>query len=220
MSSFPALIVLTQVPTGEGLPWWTVAAGIIAVPTGLLVLVHSYVVIKKTRLETQKFELEIREKEKELAGARDEGDIVRINQLVAQPILQGRRVQEILLRAILLILALQAWRLVEIIFGAFTTSIGYGLSSITTRSPSSDIMAALITSSIAQLPMVGYWLVFFALGGPLLVDVLRQLNISAPKLLTSVGRPSRLTYIVVAVLVLATILLTPLLIILDRVATP
>ena len=85
MSSFPALIVLTQVPTGEGLPWWTVAAGIIAVPTGLLVLVHSYVVIKKTRLETQKFELEIREKEKELAGARDEGDIVRINQLGAQP---------------------------------------------------------------------------------------------------------------------------------------
>lgn len=81
-------------------------------------------------------------------------------------------------------------------------------------------MAALITSSIAQLPMVGYWLVFFALGGPLLVDVLKQLNISAPKLLTSLGRPSRLTYIVVAVLVLATILLTPLLIILDRVATP
>ena len=220
MSSFPALIVLTQVPTGEGLPWWTVAAGIIAVPTGLLVLVHSYVVIKKTRLETQKFELEIREKEKELAGARDEGDIVRINQLVAQPILQGRRVQEILLRAILLILALQAWRLVEIIFGAFTTSIGYGLSSITTRSPSSDIMAALITSSIAQLPMVGYWLVFFALGGPLLVDVLKQLNISAPKLLTGLGRPSRLTYIVVAVLVLATILLTPLLIFLNRVPTP
>jgi hypothetical protein len=220
MSSFPALMVLTQVPTGEGLPWWTVAAGIIAVPTGLLVLVHSYVVIKKTRLETQKFELEIREKEKELAGARDEGDIVRINQLVAQPILQGRRVQEILLRAILLILALQAWRLVEIIFGAFTTSIGYGLSSITTRSPSSDIMVALITSSVAQLPMVGYWLVFFALGGPLLVDVLKQLNISAPKLLTSLGRPSRMTYIVVAVLVLATILLTPLLIILNRVATP
>jgi hypothetical protein len=220
MSSFPALIVLTQLTTGEGLPWWTAAAGIIAVPTGLLVLVHSYVVIKKTRLETQKFELEIREKETELAGARDEGDIVRINQLVAQPILQGRRVQEILLRAILLILALQAWRLVEIIFGAFTTSIGYGLSSITTRSPSSDIMAALITSSIAQLPMVGYWLVFFALGGPLLVDVLRQLNISAPKLLTSVGRPSRLTYIVVAVLVLATILLTPLLIFLNRVPTP
>ena len=119
-----------------------------------------------------------------------------------------------------MILALQAWRLVEIIFGAFTTSIGYGLSSITTRSPSSDIMVALITSSVAQLPMVGYWLVFFALGGPLLADVLKQLNISAPKLLTSLGRPSRLTYIVVAVLVLATILLTPLLIFLNRVPTP
>lgn len=215
MSTFPSLTVLAQAPTVDGSPWWTIATGIIGVPVALLLLISSYVVIKKTRLETQKFELEIREKEKELAGAHEEGDIVRINQLVAQPILEGRRVQEILLRAIVLFLALQAWHLVEIIFGAFTTGIGFGLSSITTRSPSNDITMVLITSSLAQLPTVGYWLVFFALGGPLLVDVLKQLNISAPKLLTSLGRPSRLTYIVIAALVLATILMTPLLVVLS-----
>lgn len=220
MSTFPALSVLAQVPAVEGSPWWTIATGIIAVPAAFLLLINSYEVIKKTRLETQKFELEIREKEKELAGAREEGDIVRINQLVAQPILQGRRVQEILLRAIVLFLALQAWSLVEIVWGAFATGIGFGLTSMTPRSHSNDITIALITSSFAQLPTVGYWLVFLALGGPLLVDVLKQLNISAPKFLTSVGRPSRLTYIIIATLVLAAILLTPLLLILSGQTNP
>jgi hypothetical protein len=215
MSTFPSLTVLAQATTVDAIPWWTIATGIVGVPTALLLLVNSYVVIKKTRLETQKFELEIREKEKELAGAHEAGDIVRINQLVAQPILEGRRVQEILLRAIVLFLALQAWHLVEIIFGAFTAGIGFGLSQ-----SASDLTIILIISSLAQLPTVGYWLVFFALGGPLLVDVLKQLNISAPKLLTSLERPSRLTYIVIAAIVLATIVVNPLLVVLSRYPNP
>jgi small-conductance mechanosensitive channel len=143
------------------------------VPAGVLLIVNSYVVIKRTQLESQKFELEIREKEQELAGAHEEGGTSRINQLVAQPIPEGRRVQEILLRAIVLFLVLQVWSLFQIIFGAVTNGIGFGLSSITTRSPSSDIIMAIIVSVLARLPAVGYWLVFFALGGPLLTDMLK-----------------------------------------------
>jgi hypothetical protein len=48
------------------LVWWQVVTGILAIPAALLGLFYSYFLIRKTRLEARKLELDIREKERDL----------------------------------------------------------------------------------------------------------------------------------------------------------
>src|ERR1700726_4554496 len=65
-----ALLVLPSIAmAGDGASppaaWWQIATGILAIPAAILGLVYSYFQIQKTRLETRKIALEVRQTEKE-----------------------------------------------------------------------------------------------------------------------------------------------------------
>ena len=184
-------------------PWWSVTAGIIAVPAGIIGLILTVLLIKKTRLESQKFGLEIRQKQIELAAAQTEGDTTKLTELVAEPILENRRIQQILLRAIVLFFALQGWSLVRELYRAIARWAGIGLQSLLPGSNGSITEPlGLAFYVLLQLPTVGYWLVFIAIGGPLLADVLAQLAIESPRLLKYLQRPTVAVYVVVGIVVL------------------
>ncbi len=51
--------------------WYEVIGGILAIPAAVLGLAYSYILIRKTRLESRKTELEIREKELALEALPD-----------------------------------------------------------------------------------------------------------------------------------------------------
>ncbi|HEX4606767.1 MAG TPA: hypothetical protein VH092_01055, partial [Urbifossiella sp.] len=93
--------------TGESRPapaqWWQVLGGIIAVPTGLVGLVYTLMLIKKTRLEVRKTELEIKEKEGQLGAVVQSGALA---EELVKPIVHGERVLHIILRFILLSVSL------------------------------------------------------------------------------------------------------------------
>ncbi len=95
--------------------WWDVVGGILAIPAAILGLTYSYILIRKTRLEARKTELEIVEKEKALQKiAQDQPETAR--QIIA-PIVEGRQTQYLILRFVLLYVVLQLWGLITSAFG-------------------------------------------------------------------------------------------------------
>jgi hypothetical protein len=57
------LILIMSDATQTPLQWWQVAAGILAIPATLIGLIYSYVLLKKTRLEIQVLEIQLRERQ-------------------------------------------------------------------------------------------------------------------------------------------------------------
>jgi len=150
--------------------WWEVATGILAIPVALIGLAYSYVLIKKTRLEAKKTELEIREKQSQLQKFNELQPEV-IERLVA-PIADSRVTQFLILRFILLYLILHTWSLLERGFGLVLKGLAFGIFAIigesTDPEPAWLIAPYLILNN---LPEVGYWIVFFAIGWPLFRDI-------------------------------------------------
>jgi hypothetical protein len=61
--TFAFLLLQSAAPIQPAtLPWYQVAAGILAVPAAIIALPYAWVLVKKTRLEARKTELEILEK--------------------------------------------------------------------------------------------------------------------------------------------------------------
>lgn len=177
----------------EGSPaWYEVATGIIAIPVTLVGALGSWYLVKKLRLESKKLDLELQEKAAELSDAQRKNDPIAAARVVAGPVLAGRRVQELLLRFVLLYLVLQSWSLAGQLLDGLARS-AFGLSALVVfegeaigESPRS--IAALILFSIVQtLPSIVYWLLWVALGWPLLLDTVRLLSIEVPPILFSRG---------------------------------
>jgi hypothetical protein len=63
------MLLFQSVPTAPtALPWYQVAAGIIAVPAAVIGLPYTWILLRKARLESKKVELEILEKTMQLGG--------------------------------------------------------------------------------------------------------------------------------------------------------
>ncbi|MGO9376259.1 MAG: hypothetical protein ACLQBD_29780 [Syntrophobacteraceae bacterium] len=161
-------------------PWWKVASGILAIPASLVGLAYSYVLIKKTRLEAQKTELEIREKQSKLQDlAAREPEAAK--QLIA-PIVEGRATQFLLLRFVLLYVVLRAWSLVETVV-QFTLKAAFaGILSLFKSVDDSSLVVVVPFFALSALPTIGYWFIFFAIGWPLVRDINASLKINVREL--------------------------------------
>lgn len=197
------LATTTVSETADAIPWWTMVTGIIAIPAAVLAIAVSYVMVKKTRLESRKLELEIAEKESLLgsADARSTGRSVEVS--ATEILLEDRRVQDLILRSILLLFILQTWNIVERLVDTFIVSMGVSFAALWPE-PALFIEATFywLLLVFKSLPSVGYYLVLTALGGPILIGILKYLDIGPSKYLMWLEAPRRSTYIIVATITL------------------
>jgi hypothetical protein len=157
-------IALARADSPSQAEWWQTADGIIGIPIAILTLAVTWFLISKTRLESRKLQLEIREKERDLADAREADDPIKAAAIVAEPTFQVRTSQDIILRAVLLVMILYIWKFIQVIFsGEFGPGV-FGLSF-------QDILTML------------YWAILAAMGWPILLDTLQALSINMPKFL-------------------------------------
>jgi hypothetical protein len=92
-----------QAANTDGDEWYKIATGIIAIPAALLGVLISWNMVRKTRLETRKLQLEIDDRERALAESSKDESKVR---LVLTP-LKNQRAVLIIIRYVLLDLTLR-----------------------------------------------------------------------------------------------------------------
>jgi hypothetical protein len=166
--------------------WWTSASGILAIPIAIIGVILTVFTIRKTNLESQKIQLEIREKEGALK-LQSTTEARNAEQAVVQPIIDSALVQNLLVRAILLFVILEAWGLLTFPFTAFQR---WGI----------------IGHLLAFLPSLSRYLVVYGIGAPLMVDALMFLNIDVPRPLRAFAKPSRIGFIAVGLILLLCLL--------------
>lgn len=179
--------ILAPTPGGavsQGLPWYQVVGGIIAIPVTLLGLVYTLAAIRKANVETQKVMLDIRKAELESPSAFvvpiDNGDLSETLTRAAKigPVVKGVSIQFILLRFVVLYLLVQAYGIFETIYGFLTQPLLITLNFWLSRNAFAhnpnplipSLQSWIINTSIQLLPTIGYWLIFFAIGWPLFRD--------------------------------------------------
>lgn len=183
--------------------WYETWAGILAIPTAILTLVGAPILIRKANLEARKTKLEIQEKELALSTAASQAEADRaanpqqqqLVDLVATPLFESRRVQEIILRFIILFLALQAWNFAEGLLDVLSS--GFALIA---GGAGESLALYLVFIALQQLPSVGYYLIVLGLGGPLLMDILDHFGIT-PTRLNFLRQPQWWLYLIVALVV-------------------
>lgn len=160
--------------------WWEVVGGILAIPVAITGLAYSYVLIHKTRLESRKTELEIKEKEtalQQLSEAEHEAALE-----IVQPIIEGRQAQYLVLRFILLWVVLRLWSLIHSAFGFLINGIMFGTQELTGIDVNNPLV--FIPFLIVQyLPQLVTWFIVIGFGWPLFRDVNTFLNIDIKSLL-------------------------------------
>jgi hypothetical protein len=157
--------------------WYEIATGVLAIPAALIGLAYSYLLLKKTRLESRKTELEIAEKERALAEVRDTSQVA--TQVIQSS--ENRLLLLLLLRFVVLYLLLQGWGLVEDFFELVFAGIFVGAQKLFSLSFNGWEVVPLV--ALQKLPKVVYWLFFFGLGWPLFKDVNRAMGINVREFL-------------------------------------
>jgi hypothetical protein len=147
--------------------WYEITTGVLAIPAAIIGLAYSFILIKKTRLEAKKTELEILEKQKQLREVL-EAQPAEIQNLIV-PTAENRIGLYLVLRFVLLYLILHAWGLIEDIYDLIFTGIIAGAQSALNLELTGWVVVPLV--AIQKLPKVAYWLVFFALSWPLFKDI-------------------------------------------------
>ncbi len=157
--------------------WLEISTGLIAIPATIIGIVYSYVLIRKTRLETKKTELEIREKETALEKLPQH---MEVRQILA-PIMDNRIAQYIILRFIILYLIVNSWELVGQIKGIIIavlyflffqdTLFAQDAQDLESAMPEAFPWWGMAAVGIAlRIPDVLYWIIFIAFGWPLFKD--------------------------------------------------
>ena len=167
LAATPGLAAESRTPQ-----WYEIATGIIAIPAALIGLAYSYLLIKKTRLEARKTELEILEKERQLAQITAVSEGAR----VAAPASEGRIALLLLLRFVVLWLIASGWGLVEDAFNLLFTGAIVGAQQLCGLILSGWTDVPLV--AIQKIPKLAYWIVFIALAWPLFKDANAALGIN------------------------------------------
>jgi hypothetical protein len=159
--------------------WYEKASGILAIPATLIGFAYSYVLIKKTNLEAQKTQLEIREK---IQALHDQpATEITVHHETAQAPLINFTIGSLLLRYVLLELILSLSDIVREPISYLFNALTVGLS-IAMNSQFSGMLGQALVFAISQfgaiLGSLIYWTIFFILGWPLFKDILRFFNVS------------------------------------------
>lgn len=106
---------------------------------------------------------------------------MQVATVVAEPIFETRKAQNLILRFVLLYLFLQAWGVVSGLLGAALAGAQIGLSNAVDGDASPLVVARhLLVAALASLPGVIRSLLFVLVGWPLLLDVAKLLHFELP----------------------------------------
>lgn len=155
--------------------WYELVAGILAIPATLFGLAYSYVLIKKTSIETRKLSIEVHEKE--ILLSKDKTLTKQDHERIIGTVIRDSIVASILLRFALMYVVLQLWSLVAGVFGALLTGAYLGLQSFDLIRDFNDI-ASFLVFGLSQIPQVITWLIIVSLGFPLLREISNYLGVS------------------------------------------
>lgn len=177
----PAIFILLQaIPTLSREPrWYEIIAGVLLIPATIFGIAVSWMLIKKTKIEAKKFEieahkieLEIREKELSIKSAQGGDSAIRE---IVQPLGEGRQIQYLILRFILLYIVLRIWFLLmialESVSGAFQ-SLAAGVDNAAV-----SFTLHMFGSLIEALPVLGYITTAVIFGLPLIGEITKILGI-------------------------------------------
>jgi hypothetical protein len=157
------------------LHWWEIASGILAIPVAVIGFVFSYATFVKTRLEAQKIELEIREKQKALAESGNATpEVQQVAQSLIEPLVDNARVNYIIMRFILLYLVLLFWDVFAKALSFIATGAFLTWTNIL-KMPSQGA-PVIIMYGATQLAQFGWILIVLVVGAPLYKDIARHVN--------------------------------------------
>lgn len=180
-SSITPNIVFAIADESKSPQWYEIAGGIIAIPAAIIGIFYSIELIKKTRLESQKAELEINEKRQRLKDQFHEASPE--SKLLIDPIIKGNQIQLIILRFILLYITIQFWDLAAELFGLLNSGILYGIQSVNYDLISDSTFQLIYYFTISKLPSIAKWIIIIGLGLPLFKDISRILKVDLKKIL-------------------------------------
>lgn len=147
--------------------WYEIVGGIIAIPIAFIGAVYTILLIKKTRLESKKLELEILKTESQTKQIRESLD--EQQQIEVAPIIKSIAFQFVVLKFVVLYLLLKGWGLVEDAFQFLAGGTYLGLTKLDIVDADNNIALAIFYF-ISNLPQVGYWVIFIGLGWSIFRD--------------------------------------------------
>jgi hypothetical protein len=184
-----------QSNNGQQPQWWEVASGIVAIPVALMGLAYSYILIKKTNLESKKIQLEIVEKQSKLKDKKvNESEK---SHLVATALVENQLAFNIILRFILLNLIYSIWEYVtrgyNILIQGLSIAMNIAAANYHTSFSESFLIFSYVLGNILTfLPQIGSLMIFLGLGWPLFKDVNRLLGIDIKSVFLSMFRFRRI----------------------------
>jgi hypothetical protein len=170
-------------------PWYKIAAGVIAVPGAAIGLLVSWNMMRKTRLETKKLEIEIAEKQHAMSQPSSPSEKL---ELLASPLSDNRRALLIVIRYVLLDITLRLWDFVPTVVSFVGSAVvdslilivgPQGLNQATSSYQAYVPLMAVGPSAIRAALGIVYWLIVFGFGWPLFKDTCAFLNIPVKSLL-------------------------------------
>lgn len=178
------LTSLVDAAAEETQDWKQIISWVLGLPVAFAAAMGTIYVLPKARLESRKLQLEVIEKERALGLAQVKEDPGQVAAVVAEPIFETRRAQDLILRFVLLYLLLQAWSVVSGILGAALAGAQIGLNNAVEGDASPFVVAGyLLAAAVASLPGVVRSLLFVVVGWPLLLDVAKLLRFDLPDFL-------------------------------------
>lgn len=174
-------VVLASESTPRTPQWYELVGGVLAIPAAVLGLAYSYILIKKTRLESRKTELEIREKEEALEALPEE-EQSKARELVA-PIIEEKSGKYLILRFVLMYVTLQLWGLITSAFSFVAGGVFLGAQKLTEGTMTDNDWIMWIFYAILNIPKIVTWLIIIGIGWPLFKDLNDYLNLDIKKLI-------------------------------------
>jgi|SRR5579859_81584 len=159
--------------------WYEQVSGIIAIPVTIVGAAYSYVLIKKTRLESRKTELEIREKLIALEKA-PAMTASQVGSTLSSPLITFS-IGSLLLRYVLLELILWFSRIVSEPLSYLFKGLGLGVYYLLDKvmhGSAPEVVSIAIMGAGTVAGSVLYWLILFTLGWPLFKDILVFFGVS------------------------------------------
>jgi hypothetical protein len=151
--------------------WWEIAAGIAAIPTGIVGIVTAYYTAVKSRLEARKLELDLRTQEAALAAspAATDGQRALTHSLI-DPLVDNTKVNYFVMRFVLLYLMLQFWDVLSkvanfVVGGAYMT-----LTQVLHLASDSKILQFGLIG-LTEIIQFGWIILVLLIGLPLYKDI-------------------------------------------------
>jgi hypothetical protein len=177
---FPAAAIAQQTASPSGEEWYKVVTGVIAIPAAILGVIISWNMVRKTRLETRKLQIDIDEKQKVLLS----GEMDKATQLIAEPFSDNQRALLIIIRFVLLELTLRIWNFIPDVVQSIIGFAGAGfLFLFHGGGTGAVVIAAIMPQILNSVLSIVYWIIVFGFGWPLFKDTCSFLNIPIKSLL-------------------------------------